>query len=137
MLPEVVLPGQNPAVLYPDDLLVHEGLGLFPAGLKHRLAARRVPAVPGGIFGNGLSHSGRDEPVVKLGPLRAVIPCRALGCRPILVPGQRNAAGGVNRVVTVNRVTVAEIETGRKQGSVASLRALAVALDVTLDDLTE
>lgn len=37
----------------------------------------------------------------------------------------------------VNRVTVAEIETGRKQGSVASLRALAGALDVTLDDLTE
>lgn len=37
----------------------------------------------------------------------------------------------------VNRVTVAEIETGRKQGSVASLRALADALDVTLDDLME
>ncbi|TCP61438.1 DNA-binding XRE family transcriptional regulator [Rhodovulum bhavnagarense] len=37
----------------------------------------------------------------------------------------------------VNRVTVAEIETGRKQGSVASLRAVADALDVTLDDLTE
>jgi DNA-binding XRE family transcriptional regulator len=37
----------------------------------------------------------------------------------------------------VNRVTVAEIETGRKQGSVASLRALAGALDVTLDDLAE
>jgi DNA-binding XRE family transcriptional regulator len=37
----------------------------------------------------------------------------------------------------VNRVTVAEIETGRKQGSIASLRALAVALDVTLDDLAE
>jgi DNA-binding XRE family transcriptional regulator len=37
----------------------------------------------------------------------------------------------------VNRVTVAEIETGRKQGSVASLRALAGALDVTLDDLME
>ena len=37
----------------------------------------------------------------------------------------------------VNRVTVAEIETGRKQGSVATLRALAGALDVTLDDLTE
>jgi DNA-binding XRE family transcriptional regulator len=36
----------------------------------------------------------------------------------------------------VNRVTVAEIETGRKQGSIASLRALATALDVTLDDLT-
>jgi transcriptional regulator with XRE-family HTH domain len=32
---------------------------------------------------------------------------------------------------------VAEIETGRKQGSIASLRALAVALDVTLDDLAE
>ena len=36
----------------------------------------------------------------------------------------------------VNRVTVAEIETGRKQGSVATLRALADALGVTLDDLT-
>lgn len=35
----------------------------------------------------------------------------------------------------VNRVTVAEIETGRKQGSVATLRALAGALGVTLDDL--
>lgn len=37
----------------------------------------------------------------------------------------------------VNRVTVAEIETGRKHGSVASLRALADALDVTMDDLME
>ena len=37
----------------------------------------------------------------------------------------------------VNRVTVAEIETGRKQGSIATLRVLAGALDVTLDDLTE
>lgn len=35
----------------------------------------------------------------------------------------------------VNRVTVAEIETGRKQGSVGTLRALAGALGVTLDDL--
>ena len=37
----------------------------------------------------------------------------------------------------VNRVTVAEIETGRKQGSIATLRSLAGALSVTLDDLTE
>lgn len=37
----------------------------------------------------------------------------------------------------VNRVTVTEIEIGRKQGSVATLRALAHALDVTLDDLAE
>ena len=37
----------------------------------------------------------------------------------------------------VNRVTVTEIETGRKQGSVTTLRALATALDVTLDDLAE
>jgi DNA-binding XRE family transcriptional regulator len=36
----------------------------------------------------------------------------------------------------VNRVTVAEIETGRKQGSVATLRRLADALGVTLDDLS-
>lgn len=35
----------------------------------------------------------------------------------------------------VNRVTVAEIETGRKTGSVATLRRLADALDVTVDDL--
>ena len=34
-------------------------------------------------------------------------------------------------------VTVAEIETGRKQGSVTTLRALANALGVSLDDLTE
>lgn len=37
----------------------------------------------------------------------------------------------------VNRVTVAEIETGRKQGSVATLRALADALGVSLDDLAD
>lgn len=36
----------------------------------------------------------------------------------------------------VNRVMVAEIETGRKQGSIATLRALADALGVSLDDLT-
>lgn len=36
----------------------------------------------------------------------------------------------------VNRVTVAEIETGRKQGSIATLRKLADALGVTLDDLS-
>lgn len=36
----------------------------------------------------------------------------------------------------VNRVTVAEIEIGRKQGSVATLRKLASALEVTVDDLT-
>lgn len=37
----------------------------------------------------------------------------------------------------VNCVTVAEIETGRKQGSIATLRALSEALGVTLDDLAE
>lgn len=37
----------------------------------------------------------------------------------------------------VNRVTVAEIETGRKQGSVATLRALADALGVSIDDLAQ
>lgn len=35
----------------------------------------------------------------------------------------------------VNRVTVAEIETGRKQGSVATLRKLADALGVAVDDI--
>lgn len=37
----------------------------------------------------------------------------------------------------VGRVTVAEIETGRKQGSITTLRALANALGVSLDDLAE
>ena len=37
----------------------------------------------------------------------------------------------------VNFVTVAEIETGRKQGSVATLRALTGALSVGLDYLAE
>ncbi len=36
---------------------------------------------------------------------------------------------------SVNRVTVAEIEIGRKQGSVATLRKLADALGVAMDDL--
>lgn len=35
----------------------------------------------------------------------------------------------------VNRVQIADIEAGRKTGSVATLRALADALDATLDDL--
>lgn len=37
----------------------------------------------------------------------------------------------------VNRVTVAEIETGRKQGSITTLRSLAGALEITLDELAE
>jgi len=36
----------------------------------------------------------------------------------------------------VNRVQIAEIETGRKTGSVATLGKLARALGVSLDDLT-
>lgn len=37
----------------------------------------------------------------------------------------------------VGRVTVAEIETGRKQGSIATLRAVGDALGVSIDDLAE
>lgn len=44
--------------------------------------------------------------------------------------------GGVGGAGRVGRVTVAEIETGRKTGSVATLRRLAVALEVAVDDLT-
>lgn len=36
----------------------------------------------------------------------------------------------------VNRATVAEIGTGRKQGPVATLRALATSLDVPQDEIT-
>lgn len=35
----------------------------------------------------------------------------------------------------VNRVQIADIEAGRKSGSIATLRKLADALEVTLDDL--
>lgn len=35
----------------------------------------------------------------------------------------------------VNRVQIADIESGRKSGSIATLRKLADALGVTLDDL--
>ena len=38
---------------------------------------------------------------------------------------------------SVSRVTIAEIETCRKQGSIATLRALANVLVVKLDDLSE
>ena len=64
----------TPAVLHPDDLLMDEGPGLFPAGLQHRLAARGVPAIPGGVLGDRLGHGGSDEAVVELGALRAVVP---------------------------------------------------------------
>ena len=35
----------------------------------------------------------------------------------------------------LNRVVVAEIETGRKNGSIATVKSLALALGVTVDDL--
>ena len=35
----------------------------------------------------------------------------------------------------VNRVQIADIEAGRKTGSVETVRKLAMALDVTIDDL--
>lgn len=43
---------------------------------------------------------------------------------------------GLAEKAGLGRVSVAEIETGRKRGSVATLQALASALDVTMDDLT-
>jgi hypothetical protein len=46
VFPEVMRPGQDTAVLHPDDLLMDEGAGLLPAGLEHRLTAGGVPAVP-------------------------------------------------------------------------------------------
>lgn len=39
------------------------------------------------------------------------------------------------RMAGVHRVTVAEVETGRKRGSVATLAALAKALGLAIDDL--
>jgi DNA-binding XRE family transcriptional regulator len=42
---------------------------------------------------------------------------------------------GLARASGVNRVVVADIEAGRKGGSVRSLKALAAALRVAIDDL--
>jgi len=39
------------------------------------------------------------------------------------------------RASGVNRVYLADIETGRKRGSIEALRKLALALQVTIDDL--
>ena len=103
VLPEVMRPGQNPAVLHPDDLLMDEGARLFPAGLQHRLAARGVPAIPGGVLGDGLRHGGRDEAVVELGPLRTVVPGRAVGRRPVLVAGRMVRAVVVHQIRRVGR----------------------------------
>jgi mRNA interferase RelE/StbE len=42
---------------------------------------------------------------------------------------------GLAELSGVHRVTIAEIETGRKQGSVDTLRKLAGSLSVSLDDI--
>jgi DNA-binding XRE family transcriptional regulator len=42
---------------------------------------------------------------------------------------------GLAEVSGVNRVQIADIEAGRKSGSVSTLRKLAAALRVTIDDL--
>src|SRR5699024_5454943 len=66
MLPEVMGAREHPAVLHPDDLLVHEGARLLPALLEHRLATRSMPAVPGGVLGNRLGNGRRYEAIVEL-----------------------------------------------------------------------
>src|SRR5690606_31884026 len=84
VFPEIVGAGEYPVLLHPDDLLMYEGAGFLPAGFQHRLAARRMPAVPGGILGDRLGHRGGDEAVVELRALAAVVPGRAVESR--LVP---------------------------------------------------
>lgn len=42
---------------------------------------------------------------------------------------------GLGEVSGVNRVQIADIEAGRKTGSVATLRKLSDALGIALDDL--
>ena len=79
-------PGQDAPVLYPDDLLVHEGARFLPARFQHRLATRGMPAVPSGIFGDGLGHSGGDEAVIEVCALARVVPGDTVGLRPVLVP---------------------------------------------------
>ncbi|MER5174022.1 helix-turn-helix transcriptional regulator [Thioclava kandeliae] len=41
----------------------------------------------------------------------------------------------LGRISGVNRVLIADIEAGRKNGSTSSLKKLAIALNVSLDDL--
>jgi hypothetical protein len=47
----------------------------------------------------------------------------------------RNDEIGLGRASGVNRVVVADIKAGRRGGSVRSLKALAAALGVGIDDL--
>ncbi len=103
VLPEIVRAGEDAAVLHPDDLLMHEGARLFPAGLEHRLAARGVPAVPGGVLGDRLGHGRSDEAVVELGALRAVVPGDAVARGPILVAGRMVRAVVVDEVRRIGR----------------------------------
>jgi mRNA interferase RelE/StbE len=42
---------------------------------------------------------------------------------------------GLSRVSSVNRVQIADIEAGRSAGSIETMRKLAEALQVTIDDL--
>ena len=79
MLPEVVGAGEDAPVLHPDDLLMDEGARLLPAGFQHRLAARGVPAVPGGVLGDRLGDGCSDEAVVEFGALRTVVPGDTVG----------------------------------------------------------
>lgn len=46
-----------------------------------------------------------------------------------------HSQSSLSRASGVNRVQIADIEAGRKQGSVATLIKLAAALDLTIDDL--
>ncbi|WP_223230693.1 helix-turn-helix transcriptional regulator [Rhodobacter capsulatus] len=60
---------------------------------------------------------------------------RRQACPLIMPPPSGLTQAALAERSGVKRVTVAEIETGRKQGTIATLRALADALGVSLDDL--
>jgi DNA-binding XRE family transcriptional regulator len=62
---------------------------------------------------------------------------RLLGASPVRVWREHRGLtqSGLARASGVNRVVVADIEAGRKGGSVRSLKALAAALGVGVDDL--
>jgi mRNA interferase RelE/StbE len=73
--------------------------------------------------GEGLPHDHMARIVNGESPLRVFRQWRGLS--QVALAGRSG----------VNRVQIADIEAGRKTGSVGTLKALAEALEVTLDDL--
>jgi DNA-binding XRE family transcriptional regulator len=95
---------------------------IAPAWNKGRIDGQKRPLLPKHVWAIRVRLEIADN-IRDFALFNMAIDCKLRGCDL----GQGRAG--------VNRVTVAEIETGRKQGSVATLRKLADALGVAVDDI--